>query len=192
MKSILASYIISETEDRIRKSLLQLFFHSLDDLFFSGSPLHFRVYPFYGHILPFSVISSQHLYQNEFNLEQRSLAEVWGSAVWIYQPKLPRDSSIVCCPPSSLISPQSGQHLLSQAGVCISLEMCKRGMSNLHVQANKRRAVASMWRKGSSSCFSTRSWNLKLVKKRYESDILDVFIAFSLLAWFLLLRSLIH
>lgn len=104
MRSILASYVISETEDRIRKSLLQFFFHSLDDLLFSGSPFHIRVYPFYGHILPFSVISSQHLYQNEFNLEQSSLAEVWGSAVWIYQPKLPRDSSIVYCSPSSLIS----------------------------------------------------------------------------------------
>lgn len=138
MKSILASYILSEIEDRVRKPLLQFFLHQLDDLFLTSSRFHIRVYPFLWTHPTFSIIYSQHLYQDEFNLEQSGLAEVWGSAVWMYQPALPRDSSVVCCNPSGLISPQSGPHLLSQARVCISLEMCKGGMSNLRAQTGEQ------------------------------------------------------
>lgn len=143
MKSILASYIISEIEDRVSKPLLQFFFHSLDDLFFSSSPFHIRVYPFLWTHPTFSTIYSQHRYQDEFNLEQSILAEVWRRAVWIQKAELPRDSSAVCCSPSSLISPGSGQHLLSQAGVCISLRMCKGGMSNLRMQTRGEQQPAS-------------------------------------------------
>lgn len=83
IKSILASYIISEIEDRVSKPLLQFFFHSLDDLFFSSSPFHTRVYPFLWTHPTFSTIYLQHLFQDEFNLEQSILAEVWWWAVWI-------------------------------------------------------------------------------------------------------------